>query len=404
MISTITRASRSMRTLASAILLMLFLLPASSHAADVTVGCFGGSGGAYPSINAALAAIGPVGPSTITVTGTCTESVGLFKARSITIVAPVAGGAGSGGATIVGLQDNDTFDIGLFSQNIALQNLEIRGNPASSIGLGVSIFNNSQANIILCNIHDNPDGGVSADSSSQVALDSSILQNSSNGDGLDVTNDSTADMVSTTIQNNGGFGITVFNRSGIVIRRQNLIQNNAGGVGISAVDSSKVQMQTADPALFTTIQRHALNGIQIGDQVMLRMGGGPHAIQGNGSACPTDPTCGGISALRNSTMRLTSGNISGNQGSGISAEQLVDFGLNNTTISNNTGDGVHIRRISIGQFVTANTITGNGGASVSCDTTSLVVGDLSTFSKIACSQIERTLGPPRPGNPKQPHP
>ena len=103
-------------------------------------------------------------------------------------------------------------------------------------------------------------------------------------------------------------------------------------------------------------------------------------------------------------MRLTSGNISGNQGSGISAEQLVDFGLNNTTISNNTGDGVHIRRISIGQFVTANTITGNGGASVSCDTTSLVVGDLSTFSKIACSQIERTLGPPRPGNPKQPHP
>jgi Right handed beta helix region len=404
MISTITRASRSMRTLASAILLMLFLLPASSHAADVTVGCFGGSGGAYPSINAALAAIGPVGPSTITVTGTCTESVGLFKARSITIVAPVAGGAGSGGATIVGLQDNDTFDIGLFSQNIALQNLEIRGNPASSIGLGVSIFNNSQANIILCNIHDNPDGGVSADSSSQVALDSSILQNSSNGDGLDVTNDSTADMVSTTIQNNGGFGITVFNRSGIVIRRQNLIQNNAGGVGISAVDSSKVQMQTADPALFTTIQGHALNGIQIGDQVMLRMGGGPHAIQGNGSACPTDPTCGGISALRNSTMRLTSGNISGNQGSGISAEQLVDFGLNNTTISNNTGDGVRIRRISIGQFVTANTITGNGGASVSCDTTSLVVGDLSTFSKIACSQIERTLGPPRPGNPKQPHP
>lgn len=163
-------------------------------------------------------------------------------------------------------------------------------------------------------------------------------------------------------------------------------------------------MQTADPALFTTIQGHGTNGIQIGDQVMLRMGGGPHAIQGNGSACPTDPTCGGIFAIRNSTMRLTSGNISGNQGSGISVEQLVDFGLNNLTISNNSGDGVHIRRISVGEFVTANTITGNGGASVSCDTTSLVVGDLSTFSKIACSQIERALGPPRPGNVKRPNP
>jgi hypothetical protein len=170
--------------LAIGVLLTSLVLSAPVHAANVTVGCSGG--GTYPSINAALAAIGPVGPSTITVTGTCNESVGLFKARSITIVAPVAGGAGSGGATIVGLQDNDTFDIGLFSQNVTLQNLEIQGNPASSFGAGVSIFTNSQANILSCNVHDNPDGGVSADSSSQVALNNTTLQNSSNGDGLDV--------------------------------------------------------------------------------------------------------------------------------------------------------------------------------------------------------------------------
>lgn len=388
---------------APAILLALFLFPSVSRAANVTVGCPGGSGGTYPSINAALAAIGQTGPHTITVTGTCAESVFLFNARSILIIAPVAGGAGAGGATIVGFQDSDTFDVQL-SQDITLRNLEISGNAASSFGFGVSIFTNSQANIFSCNIHDNPDGGVSADSSSQIALNNAILQNSSNGDGLDVTNDSTADMVSTTIQNNAGVGIFVFSRSGIVIRRQNLIQNNAGGVGIFAIDSSKVQMQTANPALFTTIQGHGLNGIQIGDQVMLRMGGGPHAIQGNGSACPTDPTCGGVFAIRNSTMRLTSGNISGNQGSGISVEQLVDFGLSGTTVSNNTGDGVSIRRISVGQFITANTITGNGSASVSCDATSLATGDLSTFTKISCSQIERPHGPPRPGNPKQPNP
>jgi hypothetical protein len=270
----------------------------------------------------------------------------------------------------------------------------------------VSIFTNSQANILSCNVHDNPDGGVSADSSSQVALNNTTLQNSSNGDGLDVSNDSTADMVSTTIQNNAGVGISVFNRSGIVIRRQNLIQNNAGGIGIDAVDSSKVQMQTANQALFTTIQGHGVNGIQIGDQTMLRMSGGPHAIQGNGSACPTDPTCGGILAVRNATLRLLSGNISSNQGSGIAVEQLADLGLDSVTVSNNAGDGVHIRRISVGQFgsVAPNTITGNGGASVFCDTTSLVVGDLSTFSKISCSQIERPLGPPRPGKPKLPTP
>lgn len=369
-------------------------------AANVTVGCPGGSGGTYPSINAALAAIGQIGPHTITVTGTCAESVSLFNARSIFIIAPAPGAA-----TIVGFQESDTFDIQQ-SQDITLQNLEIRGNAASSFGLGVNIFTNSQAKIISCNIHDNPDGGVSADSSSQVALNNTTLQNSSNGDGLDVTNDSTADMVATTIQNNAGFGIAVFNRSGIVIRRQNLIQNNAGGVGIQAVDSSKIEIESGAPGLSTTIQGHGTNGIQIGDQAMLRIQGGPHTIQGNGFACPTDPTCGGIFAIRNSTMRLGRVNISGNQGSGIAMEQLADLGLDNSTVSNNSGDGIHIRRISVGQFgsIAPNTITGNGGASVYCDTTSLVVGDLSTFSKIACSQIERTVGPPRPGNAKRPTP
>jgi hypothetical protein len=307
-----------------------------------------------------------------------------------------------GGATIVGFQDSDTFDIGL-SQDITLQNLEIRGNAASLSGFGVSIFTNSQVNILACNVHDNPDGGVSADSDSAVVLRNTTLQNSSNGDGLDLSNSSSADMAFTTIQNNAGFGISVFHSS-IVIRRQNFIQNNAGGIGIAALDVSKVQIQTGIPTQFTTIQGHNTNGIQMGDQTMLRMGGGPHAIQGNGFACPTDPRCGGILAVRNSTIRLLSGNISGNQGSGISVEQLVDFGLSNTTISNNTGDGVGIRRISVGEFVTANTITGNGGASVSCDTTSEVVGDLSTFSNIACKQIERAVGPPRPGNTKQPIP
>ena len=300
-----------------------------------------------------------------------------------------------GGATIVGLPDNDTFGIGL-SQNITLQNLEIRGNPASSLGVGVNIFTNSQVNILTCNIHDSPQGGVSANGGSAVALNSTTLQNSSNGDGLDLGN-SIANMVSTTIQNNAGDGIFV-SHSSIVIRRQNTIQNNAGGWGIYALDGSEVDLETGVPALFTTIQGHGHNGIVVGDQTMLRMQGGPHAIQGNGSACPADPTCGGIYAIRNSTLRTTSGNISGNQGSGITVEQLASFGLANTTISNNTASGVLIRRISVGQFISGNTVTGNAGASVTCDTTSEVVGDLSTFSNIDCSRIERPLGPPRPGD------
>jgi len=290
----------------------------------------------------------------------------------------------------------DFFD----SQDIKLQNLEIRGNAASSVGAGVVVAIDSELRIRGCNIHDNPDVGVAV-TRAQVILQGDTIQNNTPGDGLDVGTGSNAEVSGTTIQNNG-FGVFVFDRSGVGFTGQNSILNNGDG-GIQAVDVSRVVIQTGDPALFTTIRGHNVAGIQVASQTVLRMFGGPHVIQGNGSACPTDPTCGGVFAIRNSTLRLSSGNISGNQGSGIAVQQLADLGMDNMTVSNNTGDGVHIQRISIADFLTANTITGNGGASVSCDTTSLVVGDLSTFSKVACTQIERPLGPPRPGNPTKPN-
>jgi hypothetical protein len=83
-------------------------------------------------------------------------------------------------------------------------------------------------------------------------------------------------------------------------------------------------------------------------------------------------------------VRRFAGNITGNHGSGVSVEQGVDLVLNDTTVSNNTGDGIHIQRISIGDFSTGNSITGNGGASLFCDERSLVIGDLSGLSKVRC--------------------
>jgi hypothetical protein len=367
------------RASASAILLTLFLLPGIAHAADVTVGCPGGGGGTYPSINAALIAIGQTGPSTITVTGTCNENVNLNNARSIRMV------GGAGGAAIIGPQDFDTFDISL-SQDITLKNLEIVGTPGSTVntaGVGVVITHASDVHIIRCNIHDNQGGGVVADTASLLTLLGTTIQNNSPGDGLDVTNNSSVHVVGTTIQNNGGTGVLVLNRSSVIFSYQNLILNNTD-VGIQAVDLSRVLFETADPSLFTTVQGHNADGIVAARQSVVVMGGGPHVIQNNGSVCPADPTCGGIFALRNSTVRLFAGNITGNHGSGVSVQQGVDLVLNDTTVSNNTGDGIHIQRISIGDFSTGNSITGNGGASLFCDERSLVIGDLSGLSKVRC--------------------
>jgi len=294
-----------------------------------------------------------------------------------------------GGATIVGPLDNDAFDI-IQSQDIRLVNLEIRGT-FSSTGLGgggVIITGASVARIVGCNIHDNQSVGVDADTGSIVLLRNTTIQNNTPNDGLDVIINSTADVFGTTIQNNGdspngGVGVFVTANSTVTFRQTNLVQNNAN-IGIQARNLSNVVLQGAG----TTIQGHLTSGILIQTGSHLQVNSPGSVIQGNGAACPLDPTCGGIFARQDSTVSLRTGSISGNQGSGVSVEQGSNVQLSGATVSNNSGDGVHIQWISIGDFLSGNTITGNGRASVSCDRTSLALGDLSGFSHTRCEKEE----------------
>jgi hypothetical protein len=331
--------------------------------------------------------IGQTGPSTISVTGTCNENVTLNNARSLTIF------AGPGGARIVGPQDSDTFDIFL-SQDITLQDLEIVGTPGTTVataGGGVFISDASEVHIVRCNVHDNQGGGVFADTGSLLFLNHTTIQNNTPGDGLDVTNNSSADVVGSTIQNNGlavtgGIGVFVLDRSSVVFRQKNFILNN-GDIGILALTLSNVGFATAFPDRITTIQGHNTNGVVIIRQSHLQVNGAaPHVITGNGSACPLDPTCGGVYANRNSTVNVNIGTITANQGAGISVEQGANFVLNNATVSNNSGDGVRLKQFSIGNIGSGNSITGNGGASVFCDERSLVNGDLTGISKVNCDR------------------
>jgi hypothetical protein len=67
------------------------------------------------------------------------------------------------------------------------------------------------------------------------------------------------------------------------------------------------------------------------------------------------------------------------------------------TISGNSEEGLHLDRQSVAGFSPPFTIAGNGTASISCDTTSLVFGDLTGVGGISCQRIEHASGPPRPG-------
>jgi hypothetical protein len=248
---------------------------------------------------------------------------------------------------------------------------------------------------------------VAADGNSAVGISNSLIQN--NGDGVDVTTNSTGNIADSTIQNNVFEGVFVNDRSSVLFRRQNSIAGN-GDTGIFVLDLSRAvfnQRVVGSTVQATTIENNVFAGMVVAAQSLVRMGG-QHKVRTNG--CNNNPSCsenivGGIFLLRNSTFRGSGGlEISNNIGPGLAAEQGVDVGLNDTKFNNNSGDGLQIRRISIGDLLSGNTFSGNGGASVSCDSTSLVVGDLTGITNISCKQIERDKGKPRPGKFKESKP
>jgi hypothetical protein len=268
-------------------------------------------------------------------------------------------------------------------------------------------------NILQCDIHDNEGGGVLALRGSRLVLRATNIHNNTPGDGLDVVGNSTADVRTTTIQNNGcaglatcsnfgfagGVGVFVARTSNVSLHQNTVIQNN-GDIGIWARVLSTVGLGQGNqfpPNTLTTVQGHNITGIVIQEGAHLQVNG-PSLIQGNGGGCPHDTPipCGGIFATENAMLEFPNGvgTISGNHGAGIWVEQGTNLRLGGgVTVSNNTGDGVHIQRISIGDFTpfpggsgSNNTITGNGGASVFCDARSLAIGNLSGFSNVKCGQ------------------
>jgi hypothetical protein len=387
------------RPLPFVILPILFLLPGIAHANSLTVNCPG------QSLNAAVAALPPNGPNTITVTGTCNEDVSLTDLRSLTII------AGTGGAKIVQPQDSNTFDI-VRSQNITLQNLEIAGVPGSTPGFGgdgVNIDEASDVHITGCDIHQNEGGGVLENHSSVLLLNNTNIHNNTPGDGLDVTGNSIANVSQATIENNGctglaacfnfgvggGVGLFVSRNSVASLHRNTLIQKN-GDIGIDARLLSTVSFDAGPPNTLITVQEHNIIGILIQEGSHLQVNSAA-VVQDNGDACPPESPipCGGIFATENSTLEFQGfGTISGNHGAGIFVEQGTNLHLGGgVTVSHNSGDGVHIQRISIGDFTLVpgsgnsnNTINGNGGASVFCDARSLVIGNLTGLSNVKCGQ------------------
>ncbi len=420
-----------------------FLLPTVSRAANATVDCSGATPGAFLSITAALNALDFQGPNTITVTGTCTENVSANSRERLIIQ------AAPGQTATINAADPSGIVLETFaSHNIGLFGLVLQGgqsgllvNETSDVDIqGCTIQNNSSDGVVVqigsvlvvqnSTIQNNGGNGLSDAAGSSVTLATfpaqriRILGNA--GDGIDVdgsflqVNFGTLDVENNAgaaifqlggrmlifdggvgggnlFQGNGE-GIDVFNAGSAQFFGNNTIQGN-GDVGLQILGSSVMFNGRVLPdgtVRAAVIQGHATVGVNVVRLGELTMSG-PHKIQNNGTAT-ADPTLrGGIRMIRGSLTLNRGVQVINNTGPGIRADQNTGLSVTNITDSNNSEEGVKVGRQSVAGFFPPLAISGNGIASISCDTTSLVFGDLTGITQINCSQIQRELGPPRPG-------
>jgi hypothetical protein len=350
------------------------LAPASAEAENVAVDCSAGG-----SINAALAPLDLQGPHTITVVGTCVDIVAIVDRERITIQAPpgqtatIRRPAGPGAPAAI-------FVSG--SSGVILTRLVLTG-PAN----GLLLNRGSDVNVLQVTSENNGIHGMVVIGNSNLIVNGSIIRNNT-GIGI-LGQDSSVVPVSggTVIDGNGGPGVLFINNvsSSFIGNR---VERN-GLHGIMLFHSSTMDIVNS------TIAGNAWVGVLITEDSHADTVG--NIITGNGAGAGS--LAAGFVVAENSGAYVGNSTITNNTGPGILASTNATLSLNaGNTVSGNSEDGVRVERLSVGRLLGAGAYASNADADFECDTTSLVVGDVSGVADVRCSRIEREHGPPRPGH------
>jgi hypothetical protein len=423
-------------------LLGSLMFPGGARAANVAVDCSGQTPGAFTSVQAALDSLDVTGPHTIVVTGMCTENISIFRRQHIAIFSPSGQTATISAANTAGivvhifasqditlanlvLQGGGTGLLVNEGSGVQLQNSTIQNNSGAGVGVQIgSVLTMDTSNTIQNNggagLFDNSNSSVTVSTlpgqqikilsnrGSGITIDGSYLQ--VNFGSLDVENNGGAAIQQTggrlrvfggqsaNVFQGNGVGINIFNSGSATFSGKNTIRNN-GEVGLQILGSSVAFNGSvlSDGTLnATVIERHSILGVNVVRMGELTMSG-PHQVQNNGDPAADSTLRGGIRLVRSSVTLAGGADVSNNIGPGIRADQNSGFLLTNVTVNGNTEQGVLVGRQSVGGFTQPLSIAGNGAASVACDTTSLLFGDLSGIDNLDCKRIERSQGPPRAG-------
>lgn len=323
------------------------------------------------------------------------------------------------------VEQNQTHGIEVGEQStVRINRTTIRNNGI----LGLSVYGNSSVWISpdgqFIHIHNNGSTGMSA-SGSYVSFNGRTTIEDNGGNGINANGSFVQINGGGTIEDNAGSGITITGGRLVVNGQvqENFIRGNGFGVNISGGTATfngqntiqnngdtGVQVAGGASATFSALQLsdgssrvnviegHGTIGLHVAAAASATLSG-PNIIRNNGGAgFGLNDEHGGVNIGTVSRVQFTGGNqITNNIGPGVTARFNGAIALGDSVVTNNAEQGLLLIRQSVGVVETGARISGNGTANVSCDTTSLVAGDLSGISSIDCAKIERALGPPRPG-------
>lgn len=432
------------------LIVSVLLLPSAARADDVVVQCGADPAtlppGTYSSLNAALSHLSLEGPHTITVIGTCRENVhgGLQSRERLTIQGP------EGDMASIINDANPPFWVLAVgrSRQISFRRLVVSGGS-----VGIRIDSASSVDVTDCVIEDNSQGmladenatvrlnrvtirnsqgaGLVVTRGSQVSVSlgpgpgepAFIAIRGNGGTGITINDGSVTMSRGATIEDNGGNAINVtggflqmsggvgdagnilrnngsgINASGnatVSLSGANLIEKN-GGFGIQIARGSSLTINAMQAPggtpLITTIDGHRTVGINVvqGSSAAIL---GAHRIQANGFESPQPQLTAGIRA-GGSSLNLTGPlEVTGNNGPGVWGDLNSTITIGSPPgaaqqITRNAAEGIRLTALSVASWLAPPAISANGGASVSCDRSSWLFGDIAGMSEIRCSNADR---------------
>jgi len=322
-------------------------------------------------------------PLLVVVRGTCNESVSI-SSDDVTL-------RGESGGAING-PDPLVTTLTVSANRVTIEDLSVSGGRNGILGLGASQLtvrgttvqstgrngivysSGSNGTIDNCTIQSNPRDGIGLDMASATITNSTIRSNARIGIlvsiggaariGVDIRNDAGGN----TIQQNGANGIVV-STGGYALIAMNEITGNgtdpaqAGRQGISVIEGR------ADLAGGNTISGHAVQGlftrassVQIGGPALPGIST-VNTFSNNGFPMGF----GGIFASLSSSLTIRDAVISNNSGPGLVLNLRSQAQTFNSSIQDNTGDGI---RLSLGSALVpgtpTSTVSGHPGFGINC--------------------------------------